>query len=484
MRTGLLSGVLSLALVVAGCSTLTDPLPRPVHAALSAADLPAEALAVVAHPLHQPQQGLRWRADAVMQPGSTIKVLTSAVALDELGPQWRGRTDLLAAGPLVDGVLHGPLVLRGGADGDLDWGALWNLLRQAREAGVREVRGGLLVDRSRFQPEREDRVAPFDEAPEFPYNVIPDALHLNGNLLDLHLQSDAQGLTARWSPAWAGLAVDSREVTLVDAPCSAWDSHWRPPTVSPQAGGLQVRLQGAFPRGCTVRPALNLVDRDWLDPQALLQLWRQLGGEAGQAGLGGTPAEARVLASHQARPLAELLRGAIKRSDNALTRLVYLELGATAPATRAGDGTRERAAARVEAWLKHKGIDSRSLVLDNGSGLSRSERLSPMLLAQVISAALAGRHAPDWLAGLPLVGVDGTMGRRLRGTPAEGRARLKTGTLNNVVGLAGVVSDARDRPWVVVALLNHPQAAAKGRPVLDALIAQLAAQGGPKENLQ
>ncbi|MFN7664375.1 MAG: D-alanyl-D-alanine carboxypeptidase/D-alanyl-D-alanine-endopeptidase [Inhella sp.] len=484
MRIGLLSGVLSLALVVAGCSTLTDPLPRPVHAALSAADLPAEALAVVAFPVHRPNTGLRWQADQVMQPGSTIKVLTSAVALDELGPQWRGRTDLLASGTLVDGVLHGPLVLRGAADADLDWGVLWNLLRQAREAGVREVRGGLWVDRSRFEPAREDQVPPFDEAPEFPYNVSPDALHLNGNLLDLHLQADEQSLTARWSPAWAGLTVDSRQVALVDAPCNAWNAHWRPPIVSPQADGLQVLLQGAFPRGCTVRQALNLVDRDWLDPQALLQLWRQLGGKAEQAGLGGTPAEARVLASHQARPLAELLRGAIKRSDNALTRLVYLELGATAPTPGAGRSTRERAAARVEAWLKRHGIDTRSLVLDNGSGLSRSERLSPTLLAQVISTALAGRHAPDWLAGLPLVGVDGTMGRRLRGTAAEGRARLKTGTLNNVVGLAGVVSDARDRPWVVVALLNHPQAAAKGRPVLDALIALLATQGGASENLQ
>jgi D-alanyl-D-alanine carboxypeptidase/D-alanyl-D-alanine-endopeptidase (penicillin-binding protein 4) len=476
MRTGLLAGVLSAALALTGCSTLNDPLPRPVHTALAAADMPADALAVVAFPLHQPNAGLRWQADRPMQPGSTIKVLTSAVALDELGPSWRGRTDLLAAGPLVEGVLHGPLVLRGGADADLDWGVLWSLLRQAREAGVREVRGGLRVDRSRYRPAREDQGPPFDEAPEFPYNVIPDALHLNGNLLDLHLQSDGQGVAARWSPAWAGLSIDTQALSLVDAPCAQWEDHWRAPTVTTQADGVRVALQGAFPRQCTVRQPLNLVDRDWLAPQALLQLWRQLGGEAAEAGVGETPADARVLASHQARPLGELLRGAIKRSDNALTRLVYLELGATAPAQDATTATRERAAARVLAWLTRHGIDARSLVLDNGSGLSRQERLSPTLLAQAIAAALAGRHAPDWLAGLPLAGVDGTLGRRLRGTPAEARARLKTGTLNNAVGLAGVLSDARDRPWVVVALLNHPQAAAKGRPVLDALMAHLAGQ--------
>ncbi len=451
MRIGLLSGVLSLALGVAGCSTLTAPLPGPVHAALSAADLPAEALAVVSYPVLRPNAGLRWQADQVMQRRFTIRAPTSAVALDELGPPWRERTDLLASGALVDVVLHGPSVLREAADTDLGWSALWNLSRQAREAGVREVPGGLRVDRSRFEPARGDRTPPFDEAPGFPCNEGPAALQLNDNLFDFHPQADEQSLAARWSPAWAGLTDDMRQVTLVGAPCNAWDAHRRPPTVSPHAGGLQVLLQGAFTRGCTVRRALNLVDRDRLDPPVLPQPWRQLGGKAEQAGPASTPAETRVLASHQARPLAELLRGAIKRSVNALTRLVYLELGATAPATVSGRSTREPAAARVEAWLKRDGIDTRSLALDNGSGLSRSERLIPALLAQVNSTVLAGRHAPDWSAGLPL---------------------------------AGVVPDARDGPCAVEALLNHPQAAAKGRPVLDAPIDQLAAQGGASENLQ
>ncbi len=462
-------------LALGGCASLPVPVPPPVQAALSQAGMPPEALAYTAYPLDAPGRGRQWQAERALQPGSTMKVLTTAVALDELGPNWRGRTELLAAGPLVDGVLDGPLVLRGGADADLDWGALWNLLRQAREAGIREVRGGLWVDRSRFSPAREDQVPPFDEAPEFPYNVIPDALHLNGNLLDWHFSADDARVTARVSPAWPGLRVDASALRLVDAPCAQWEDHWKPPLVTPDAQGAVVALQGAFPRRCEIKQALNLLDRDRLDPLALLHLWRQLGGEAPHSGVGPAPAGApdvRIVAQHLARPLGELVRGVMKRSDNALTRLLYLQLGTNPEA----QPTRAVADARVRAWLKARSIDDASLVLDNGSGLSRSERLSPTLLAQVLARAAQGRNAPEFLASLPLAGVDGTMSRRLKGSPAEGRARLKTGTLSNAVGLAGFVPDAHHRLWVVVALLNHPEASAKGRPVLDALIDALARQ--------
>lgn len=460
-----------LALILSACAGWHG-LPRPVEHALGQAGMPPEALAYTAYPLDAPGRGAHWQAERAFQPGSTMKVLTAAVALDELGPNWRGRTELLAAGPLHDGVLDGPLVLRGGADAELDWGALWNLLRQAREAGIREVRGGLWVDRSRFSPAREDQVPPFDEAPEFPYNVIPDALHLNGNLLDLHLQADGSQLNARLSPAWPGLRVDASAMGLVDAPCPTWEDHWKPAQVQADAQGAVLRLQGAFPRRCEIKQAMNLVDRDQLDPLALLHLWRQLGGEAPRSGVAAAPADARLVAQHLARPLGELVRGVMKRSDNALTRLMYLQLGVNAT----GQPTRAAADARVRAWLASRGLNDASLVLDNGSGLSRSERLSPTLLAQVLATAAQGRNAPEFLASLPLAGVDGTMSRRLKGSPAEGRARLKTGTLRNAVGLAGFVPDAQNRLWVVVALLNHPEASAKGRPVLDALIDALARQ--------
>jgi len=405
-----------------------------------------------------------------------MKLVTATVALDKLGINHRGRTELLAAAAPVNGVIEGPLILRGGADPDLDWPALWWLLRQLRESGVREIRGGLVVDRTLFNPTRLDvGLPPFDDAPEFDYNVIPDALHLNGSLLDYELQATASGVAARSVPALQGLSVDASAMTLSARACKDWDEDWKPAKVLPTGDGWLLKLHGAFPAGCRQRVPLQLVDRQWLVTHAVRQLWTELGGSMAPGDVqAAAPAGAVVLASHRARPLAEVLRGVMKSSDNALTRLTYLQLGAQA--AQGGEPTLVASERVVRDWLSGHGIDTRALVLDNGSGLSRSERVSPALLAGVLRAGQAGAQAPELLGTLPVAGLDGTLSRRLKDSPASGHARLKTGTLRDAVGLAGFVPDAAGRTWVFVALLNHPQAAAKGRPVLDALVNWVATQ--------
>lgn len=456
------------------------PLPPAIVAMLQAQQLPPESLAWVARPLEGGGASLGWQTQRVVAPASTLKLLTAAVALDRLGPNWRGQTELMAAGSLDHGVLAGPLVLRGGADATLDWGALHQLLREAREAGVHTLNGGVLVDRTRYSPAREDvGLAPFDDAAEFPYNTVPDALLLNGGLLTLVLNSDTQGVQARWSPAWPGLRVDATQLALSERPCTEWESDWLPPQGWADAAGVTVQLAGRFPRKCQVRQALNTIDRQALVAQALRQQWQELGGTLrGEVREGPAPDGARVLAVHRAPPLAEWLRGALKRSDNALTRLLFLELGRAHPRHHEFPSTRTAAQAQVREWLQGQGIASDALVLDNGSGLSRSERLTPDLLAQVLVAVARAPYAPEFEAGLPLAGVDGTLSRRMKGSPAQGRARLKTGTLRDAVGLAGTLHDATGRRWAVAAFVNHPQAADKGRPVLDALMVHLATHLG------
>lgn len=458
----------AVALLLAGCAS--TQVGDPAQAALAKAGLPADSLGFVLQPLDGSRPALMRRADDPMAPGSTMKLVTAIVALDRLGINHRGRTELLAGTAPVNGAIDGPLILRGGADPDLDWPALWWLLRQLRESGVRDIRGGLVVDRTLFNPTRVDvGLPPFDESPEFGYNVIPDALHLNGSLLDYELQSMATGVTARALPALPGLSVDASAMTLSSRPCKDWDEDWQPALRRPAGDGWALTLQGAFPANCRQRAPLQLVDRQWLVTTAVRQFWRELGGTIGAGDVeAAAPPGAVVLATHRGRPLAEMLRGVMKSSDNALTRLVYLQLGAKA--AQPGEPTQAAAERTVRAWFAAHGLDDRGLVLDNGSGLSRRERISPAQLAGLLRVAHAGPQSPELLATLPVAGVDGTMSRRLKNSPAAGVARLKTGTLRDAVGLAGFVPDATGRLWVFVAVVNHPEAAAKGRPVLDALV--------------
>jgi D-alanyl-D-alanine carboxypeptidase len=359
-------------------SPFDDALPPRVEAALAQAGLPPEALGAIAIPRTFWARTWQHRADAVMQPGSAMKVVTTVVALDRLGPNHRGRTELLAAGAIHGDVLDGDIVLKGGADVELDLPALWQMLFALRQRGVREIAGDLVLDRTRYTPPRTDvGLPPFDESPEWPYNVIPDALMVEGGLVSYALSSD----------------------------------------------GGSVRV-----------------------------------------------------AAHEARPWGEVLRPMNKRSDNALTRLLFLELGAAAASGDTSANTLEHARRAVERWFDERRIARPGLVMDNGSGLSRSERIAPRSMARLIDAALDGPHAPELLMSLPQAGVDGTMRQRLKGTRAEGRARLKTGTLRNVVALAGTVRDTRGDDWVLVAFINHEQAHL-GRPVLDALVEWVADSG-------
>lgn len=483
VRTWVPAVCVPVAWVLAGCASVATPpqgLPPPVAQALACVGLPASSLAVLVAPLHAstPGRELSHQAERSMQPGSAMKIVTSVVALDRLGPNHRGHTELLSAAAQHGEVLAGDLVLRGGADPELELPQLWQLLQELRWQGIRRIGGDIVVDRRLFSPERLDlRLPPFDETPEFPYNVVPDALNLSGSLSRLELRSNGTQVQARLLPPLDGVEIDNR-LGLNDRPCREWDEDWLPPSAERLPDGrLRLTLRGAVPRGCSLRPALQLMDRDDLAERQLRWLWQGLGGEwSGRLRSGATPADARRLARHDARPWGELLRPLNKQSDNVLARLLYLSLGVPVAEALPGLDSLARSNQVVLDWFARQGIDAQGVVMDNGSGLSRSERISARQMVAVLRAGLSGPHAAELLMSLPTAGVDGTMRNRLKDSAAAGRARLKTGTLRNVTALAGTVPDAQGRVWLVAAMLND-DAAAKGRPALDVLIDWVARTG-------
>ncbi len=462
-------------------------LPAAVEHALAAAGVTPDSMAAIALPLGHTGAAWGHRAEVAMQPGSTMKLVTSVVALDRLGPNHRGHTTFRTAAPLEAGTLRGDLWLEGGADPDLGIAQFWALLMELRALGVMHIAGDLVVDRRLFNPARADLgVPPFDAATEFGYNVIPDALGLAGALLPVAVSATAEAVQARIVPPLAGIEVQSRMTPAARA-CADWDDLWQPPQVREAAGHLTVELHGLFPAGCSRRLALNVVDRQRLTEALFRTLWAGLGGrfdgrvlEAGADTA--APTATRVLARRLSRPWGEVLRGMNKTSDNPHTRLLYLTLGTRAVAagtpgaptaqsvpTAPTAPTAQLAERVVRQWFAEHRIDTPGLVLDNGSGLSRIERITPLALAQMLQVAWAGRYASDFMMSLPLAGEDGTMRERLKQSPAAGWARLKTGTLRDVAALAGYLRDAQGRPWAVVMMINHERSR-QARPALDALV--------------
>ena len=466
------------ALLLAGAATAQAQLPQPVSAQLVANNIPEDAISVLV--LRGDTALISHFAERAMQPASTIKVLTTLVGLEQLGPAFRGRTELRSAAPVVRDTLMGDLILRGGADADLTGEALTGMLQTLRNQGVRKIDGRLVQDRQLFNPARSDiGLPPFDESPDAYYNVIPDALLVNKNMLLLDMRSSATQVQVATQPQLDRVTVESA-FTLIDADCAKWEDGWKQPQVVREADGrIRIRLLGTYPKNCARGNSINVLDRhDYVD-RLVRQLWQQLGGEVtGLAHDGAMPAGARLLAEHVSRSLPEVVRDINKPSDNTLARTLFLSLGSLEADPVAGsrpvpanplETTVSRTDIAIRSWMRKQGINDAGLVLDNGSGLSRTEKMSALQLAGVLQAGLRSKWSPEYQSSLPIAGVDGTMRRRLKDTPAYERARIKTGGLSNVVAIAGYVPDADGRLCVVVAMINSERAGS-GRAALDALI--------------
>jgi serine-type D-Ala-D-Ala carboxypeptidase/endopeptidase (penicillin-binding protein 4) len=476
---------LLLALSLSGCATWLQPvarndIPEAALAKMREAQIPEDALGGVVMRLRDGRVLWSQQATKPMQPASTIKVLTSIVALETLKPSYRAQTTLFTAAEQRGDTLSGDLALIGRGNDDFAIGQLQAMLRELRAQGVKTIAGDVILDREFFQPPRPyENAVPFDEAPEFRYNIIPDALMLGSNLNQLSLSSNDEALRIVFGPRMEGVEFVSG-MTLVDKPCNEWEDLWKIPRVEKLAGGaIRVVLLGDYPKNCTANTEINILERTDYADRLIRAEWKSLGGEWGgraREGVAPVGANVRTIAKQDSRSFAEINRDINKRSDNAMTRTALLSLAATREANERArhTSTFAHADAIVRDWLKSKSIDHAALLLENGSGLSRKELIAPMTLAQVLRAAHASPWASEFMMSLPIVGIDGAMRNRLKDTKAVEWGRMKTGGLRNVTSVAGYLPNSNGETLILVLFLNHDNArGAKGRAVLDEIMKAL-----------
>jgi D-alanyl-D-alanine carboxypeptidase/D-alanyl-D-alanine-endopeptidase (penicillin-binding protein 4) len=201
---------------------------------------------------------------------------------------------------------------------------------------------------------------------------------------------------------------------------------------------------------------------------SFVQLWREAGGDlSGQLRLATVPADARLFHSFDSLTLGEIIRLTNKYSSNLMARHLLLTIGAERFGVPA---TLDKGAAVIAEWSKNRGFDLSGINSDNGSGLSRATHVTVMQMARVLDAAYHSHFAPEFLASLPLAGLDGTLRSRMKTSPA-GSVRLKTGHIESVSGVAGFVAAASGKTYVLVSLVNHERADyGAGEPVHAALV--------------
>ncbi|HMV64312.1 MAG TPA: D-alanyl-D-alanine carboxypeptidase/D-alanyl-D-alanine-endopeptidase [Rhodocyclaceae bacterium] len=441
-------------------------LPAPVQEALNRASIPRDAVAVWIQDLEAPRPIVTHRVDAAMNPASVMKLVTSQAALELLGPTYVWRTRITSTAPLRRGVLDGDLAITASGDPRLSRERLWLLLRDLRMAGVSRIAGDVITDRSVFSLPPYDPGA-FDQRPLRPYNAPADALSVDYSALRLRISPTTDGAIVRSEPLPAGLSLVSR-IRRNAGPCAD-------PSAGLSAGveiadaGTRLVLDGFVPQDCTAPFDWNVAP---LTPARLFEglfrsLWAEMGGTLdGRFRDGPTPDGGAVLAESVSPALPEVLRDMNKWSNNVIARQLFATLGAV---TEPGADSLAAGARACRTALQAAGIDTRTLVMENGSGLSRSERASAALLGQLLIRAWHSPTMPELIASLPIAGRDGTARRRLAGSTTAGFAHVKTGTLDDVRSLAGYVLARNGRRYGVVLLINHPNASA-ARGAQDALL--------------
>jgi D-alanyl-D-alanine carboxypeptidase/D-alanyl-D-alanine-endopeptidase (penicillin-binding protein 4) len=430
-------------------SLATAAQPDAYLARLAAAHIPEDAAAVVVRPLDGGELAWSDNERKPMNPASTMKLVTTYSALQLLGPAFTFRTEVYADGPVSNDALRGTLYLRGGGDPKLVVEDLWLLVNRLRGFGIRDIRGDIVLDKTMFDPLSHDP-GEFDGEEGRAYNVGPDALLVNFKSIAITFVPDPVAKVARVMivPEVAGLKAP-RTVPAVEGGCGNWRGRLGADLDDP----MDLHFRGAYPLACGERAIyLGALEHTSYFRAVFRAMWQREGGTwTGKVREGPVAATARLVAAQESPPLSSLIRDINKFSNNVMTQQLFLTMGAAG----GEPGNPVRGATAVRNLLSARGIDVPGLVLENGCGLSRVERISAGGLASVLADAWKSQWMSELMTSLPVSGVDGTL--KARNMPV-GAAHMKTGLLEDTRAVAGYVLAASGRRYVVVGIINHPNA--------------------------
>ena len=410
-------------------------------------------------------------------PASTMKVVTLAAASEAVGWDYRFHTRFLSTGAIEGGVLRGDLVIVGSGDpsvlGRPDANTVLPWVDALRARGVTRVDGRIIGDDDDVEEPRPGFAWSWEDM-GYAYGAIPGALNVGENVATLLVSpGSAEGLPAiveASRDAAATPVVNDVTTSRPDATRFVW------PELRP--GDPVLSIHGTIPAGSTPAELRAAVGNP--------TLWfaRKVRDDVLKAGIDVSGpaidgddlvvkhdrATATLVHVHASPPLAVIAGPLLKESINLYAESVlWLATGPAGP--RATGAALDAARARLESW----GIPKEGIQIVDGSGLSRRD----VVTADTLVAILRRFHDPigesPWMQAFPIAGRDGSLENRMKGTPAEGNAIAKTGSMSNIRTLAGYVKTADGEPLAFAILANNFEGPGSGvTATMDAVVARLA----------
>ncbi len=411
-------------------------------------------------------------AGEMMQPASTMKLFSTAVALDRFGPEHCFSTDVLRDGALgADGTVNGNVYLR--ADGDPSMSARFykdpnlpmaTLARSVASAGVKHIKGDLVYDASAFDEQKIPdgwKTTYLGAA----YAARVSALSLNENLVWVVVQPSGKTAAVTLEPATTSIPLRST-VRLVGGRGGR--------IIARRAadGGIDVSGSIGSASG-PLRYSLVVDDPALFTAGALRAALQNVGITVdGTVKAGKTPSNAEKVASFASPPLSQIVSEMNRESINIVAELLFRD--ASRASASGGTGTAETGLANLREFLQKKvGVDPQSVRVSDGSGLSTLDFLTPRVMIELLSYAHKGPWSSAFHGSLPVAGESELLRRRMRSTPAQGNLHAKTGTTNDVVALGGFVT-AKDGEILAFSFIYNGNDRWNAKATMDAMGATLA----------
>jgi D-alanyl-D-alanine carboxypeptidase/D-alanyl-D-alanine-endopeptidase (penicillin-binding protein 4) len=468
---------LTFILLILASAANADVLPVEVERVLVGHGIPLEQASIVVQSIDSGEVVLEHLSDVPRNPASVMKLVTTWAALEILGPAYRWHTEVHYLGEFDGRKLDGDLAFKGHGDPYLVLEEFWKLLRAVRQTGLSDVSGDLLLDDSYFDVVEEDP-GEFDGQPYRTYNVLPNAMLVNFKAVYFRFSPDPAGerVDIVVDPPLRNLQVDNR-LELHSNSCGGFQ---RGISFNPSDPSVldRVIFDGRFSARCrTYGMSRTVLQHDTYTLGLFQMLWSEMGG-----GFTGTVRSVVIGDDREptlvwpSRPLGEVIRSINKNSNNVMTRQLLYTLGAEQLGV---PGTREHGVEIVTNFLDARGLDTSSLILRNGAGLSRESRISARLMADILLAAERGPYAAEFVASLSLGGIDGTTRGRFDRASGSGRMHVKSGRLDHVSALAGYWHAANGGDYVVAIMLNSEDAhRGPGQELEEAVLYWLNSQSG------
>ncbi len=409
-------------------------------------------------------------ADAPMQPASTMKMYTSAIALDHFGPDYRFHTPVLRDGQIgADGTLTGSLYLRGSGDPSLS-PRFWKdsepmdvLAREIAAAGVKHVRGDIVGDASAF----DGQLVPDGWKTSYlgaSYAARVSALSLNENLVWVVVQPNGKSASVTLDPASTAIPVQS-SVRLTGGSGGSIRA-------SRQSDG-SIAVRGSIGAHSGPLKYSLVVDNPAVFAAGALRASLQKLGITvdGQTRVGATPAGAAEVAAVTSPPLSEIIGEMDRESINLYAELLFRETehDATKQVGSAANGL-----TYLRQFLSSKVGTSQTVVdVSDGSGLSQLDHVTPRSMVQLLGFVHHADWGPVFHAALPVEGESGTLKRHGKGAPSRGNLHAKTGTTNTVAALGGYVT-ARNGEVLAFSLIYNGADRWNAKAAMDQIGATMA----------